>query len=199
MNFSHAGTVDLSALRRLAANDKYGLGLKGTSPQGRDYGKKVTDLTKSIAELQGFYIWGQYAQKGLWKTVYLGKAGFGRTASLRARIKEELKDERPLIWCGSHTGLDEDAVIALWYGSYPPHQGAINHVNRALRKKESTYIIWVATANIDNADVKIIEADLIETLNPWANVHRPTPRSDLQETTVEVIQHFKTEIHRHRG
>lgn len=197
----HADTLPLTELLDSGAQDKGGKGLHGNSPCGRDYGKLVTRLAQSIADLQGLYIWGYYESNGLWRTIYLGKAGLGRTASLRARITEELKDERALIWRGKHSGLDDEALERLWLGHYPPSPGSKaseNHVKRALSKAGSTHIIWVATPEIDNGHVARIEADLIESLNPSANVQRPAPTSGLQEMTVSVIQRFKAEMHRHR-
>lgn len=197
----HADTLPLTELLDSGAQDKGGKGLHGNSPCGRDYGKLVTRLAQSIADLQGLYIWGYYESNGLWRTIYLGKAGLGRTASLRARITEELKEERALIWRGKHSGLDDEALERLWPGHYPPSPGSKaseNHVKRALSKAGSTHIIWVATPEIDNGHVARIEADLIETLNPSANVQRPAPTSGLQEMTVSVIQRFKAEMHRYR-
>ncbi|OQX08757.1 MAG: hypothetical protein BWK73_24605 [Thiothrix lacustris] len=125
----------------------------------------------------------------------MGKAGFGKTASLRARITEELKDERAFIWCGNHTGLDDIAVKNIWQQFYPPNSNAAeNHINRALKKQETTHIIWVATPHINNSKVSKIEADLIETLNPITNAQRPTPTSSLQDVTIDVIKLLKNEI-----
>lgn len=194
-------TLILSDLLRFAAEDAAGEALHGNSKKGREYGKLVTLVTQSIAQTQGFYIWGKY-EKRFWHSIYLGKAGFGKTASLQARIREELKDERLCIWCGNHTGLDDRQVRAIWHGAYPSarpeSQAGINHANRAVRKQGTTHIIWVATPAIDNADVHKIEADLIEMLNPVGNIRRPIPCATLQEATVEAIRLFKAEIHRYR-
>lgn len=196
----HSGTIDLSELLHFAAQDVAGVALQGKSKEGREYGKLVIRATESIAQSQGFYIWGKYENR-FWHSIYLGKAGFGKTASLQARIIEELKDERLCVWCGNHTGMDESQVRAIWHGTYSPspeHRAGINHAKRAVRKQGTTHIIWVATSAIDNADVNKIEADLIEMLNPSGNIRRPVPCATLQATTVEAIRMFKAEIHRHR-
>ena len=41
---------------------------------------------------------------------------------------------------------------------------------RALNKKDSTHIAWVADPDLTDEAVEDIEADLIETLNPRANI-----------------------------
>jgi hypothetical protein len=73
----HADTLPLTELLDFAAQDKDGKCLHGNGPCGRDYGKLVTRLAQSIADLQGLYIWGYYESNGLWRTIYLGKAGLG--------------------------------------------------------------------------------------------------------------------------
>ena len=80
----HAGTLNLSTLYALASKNVSGDAMHGNSVSGREYGKIVVNTTQTISELQGFYIWGKYESSRLWRTIYLGKAGFGKTASLRA-------------------------------------------------------------------------------------------------------------------
>jgi len=196
-----SATVNLDPLFQFTSNNLDGSGMHGQSSVGRLYGKTVSELATKIANSQGFYIWGRYESTRLWRTIYLGKAGFGKTASLRARITEELKDERAFVWCGDHTGLQREDCKRIWQRYYPPissSQAPENHINRALRKSGTTHIVWVSISDMDNNNVRLVEADLIETMNPIANFHRPAPTSDLQQITVEVIRAMKAEIHRHR-
>ena len=90
--------VSLQLLYRFLKANHDEAGYAGRSPEGRRYAAIATRLCQTIAAAQGFYLWGRYERNGLWQNVYLGKAGFGRTAHLRARILEELKDERACIW-----------------------------------------------------------------------------------------------------
>ena len=57
----------------------------------RYYANECRKLTDIIAEARGVYLWGRYDKKGLWRNIYLGFAGEGKTACLRARFNEELR------------------------------------------------------------------------------------------------------------
>jgi hypothetical protein len=73
------------------------------------------------------------------------------------------------------------------------------HWERSFRKAGTTHIVWVTDSDLSNAAVANIESDLIETLNPSANVKRPIPPVSLQRHTREVIGHFRRAIHGERG
>jgi hypothetical protein len=149
-------------------------------------------------DCQGFYAWGFYEKSGLWRTIYVGKAGFGKTASLKARITEELKDERAFVWCGKHTGLNRDDCKKIWQSYYPASTVSKvpeNHIERSLRKIYTTHIVWAIVPNLSNDNVRLVEADLIETLNPSANFQRSAPHYGFLDTTIDVIRAFKQRIH----
>jgi len=191
--------LDLNKLLHHVAADADMLGLKGSSPEGRSYGKLVGQEVSVLPELPGFYIWGKYENKGLWRTIYLGKAGIGKSTHLRARIAEELRDERIAVWCRTDNDTDRKKVIEAWLGEYASEAG-LRHARRAALKSGATHIVAVAMDQVDyqNEDILAIEADLIETMNPIANRNRPRPQSSLQRQTIEVIRHFKDAIHRAR-
>ena len=94
------GVVSLEILYRFVEEHKDGVPLRiERTPLGKQYCKLCEDLTNSVVEAQGFYLWGRYDKKGLWYNVYLGMAGYRENKkNLRKRILEELKDERPAIW-----------------------------------------------------------------------------------------------------
>ncbi len=195
-----SGKIILTPLYEHALADPEGHSLRGASSIGRDYGRKATELTKSIPVMHGFYLWGKYEKNGLWRTIYLGKAGYGKTTSLQARIREELKDERVFVWAGLHPGLSDEDLLRIGEKHYPSmwHKYR-SHFTRALQKAGTTHIIWAVTKGIRNDEVTKIEADLIETMNPVANVQRPAPVSGLQEKTIEIIKLLKHQIHGSRG
>ena len=72
-------------------------------------------------------------------------------------------------------------------------------MTRALGKTGSTHIAWVANRDLENAEVQDIESDLIETLNPRANISHPVPGVILQKHTKEIIAAFRSLIHEHRS
>lgn len=119
----------------------------------------------------------------------------GKTASLQARITEELKDERLFLW--SKNDKDDDKLYQIVEEYYP--RGYKNECKRACNKRGTTNIIWVSTPNIGDNKLLTVEADLIETLNPFANVQRPGPNSELQNLTVDIIGLMKHQIHKHRS
>src|SRR6266567_9351063 len=46
---------------------------------------------------------------------------------------------------------------------------------RPLLKAGTTEIIWVPAPKLSDPEILMVEADLIEALNPSANLSRPTP------------------------
>ncbi len=198
---SNSGTLNLKPLYELAA--KLGpQGLLGRSTEGREYGKAVKESTSIIPTTQGIYIWGYYQSNKLWRTVYLGKAGFGGSSNLNLRIDEELRDERPFLWVGKQTRMSLDEVKLEWLrlgGKNGIHtKAAVNHVDRALRKDKTTHIHWVAMPETDNHSILKIEADLVEVMNPIANVHRPAPSHDISATAIDVLKEFRALINNNR-
>jgi len=172
-------------------------GLERGSPVRRGYGLTAKRICAEIAPAQGFYLWGRYENNGLWQNIYLGKAGFGKTAHLRARILEELKDERVCIW---RAFVSEETLVKAGEKNHGTMWRIYqSHMTRSLKKTGTTHIAWVADPDhLEDAAVKNIESDLIETLNPRANISRPVPPVSLQKHTKEIIAEFRSLIHAHR-
>lgn len=191
-----SGILSLQPIYKFLKLNHDKIGLYGKSPEGRAYGAEVAKICQDIAATQGFYLWGRYERNGLWRNIYLGKAGFGRTAHLRARIQEELKDERACIW---HAFVSVRSMEAAGERNYPRmwHQYK-KYTHRALKKTGATHIVWVADPDLDNSQVQNIESDLIETLNPSANMLRPVPPVTLRECTKAIIGEFRELIHKGR-
>lgn len=173
------------------------LRLSGRQAPGRTYTRKCDEITARLPETQGFYLWGCYDAKGLWKNIYLGKAGLGKAANLKKRIREELKDERCFAWrpfCTKQELLEVgEKIHSNMWRKYK------RYWERALLKQATTHIVWVSTPTVSNKDVLRIEADLIESLNPSANIRRPAPPKDLQGDTRDVFGLFRQKIHEERG
>ena len=194
------GTICLEPLYEIVSNDTKGLAIKGESQEGRAYGKQASLITNSINENQGLYLWGKYTDSGAWRSIYLGKSNTGKTSNLRARILEELKDERLFLWW-RRTYFSENVFLDLYkdhYDNFTPKSE--NNFYRSIKKWGTTHIIWVSfdDDDIGYSDIKILESDLIEILNPIVNDQRPPPENNLAVISVEIIKHLRDEIHRNR-
>jgi hypothetical protein len=189
-----SGVVPLLDLYEHVKGDKAGEGLRGASKAGRAYNVVAQRLAQDIATWQGFYLWGAYDDKCRWVNIYLGKAGYGKIANLRARVLEELKDERSFAW---RTVLTEDELLKIGEQYYPAMWEKQYRTDRFrhFRKAGTTHIVWVATPDLDNQNVGGVESDLIETLNPAANISRPTPQAQIKESTWVVLGALRHQIH----
>jgi len=192
----NSGYISLAKLYKFVSDDPTAKALYGKSTEGLTLGRLAREISNNIDEEHGFYLWGSYETNGLWRNIYLGKAGHGKTTCLRARICEELKDERVFLW---YNGDNHDLLYSRGKEFYPKmwHKYSIEW-KRSFRKAGTSHILWVTTPELDNKEVTSVEADLIERLNPIANTQRPAPTSALRANTAKVISHFKTLIHENR-
>lgn len=200
MKIINSGIIELNNLYAFAEADRGGNGLHANSKTGRKFGKECSDLVHKVSEHGGFYIWGMYDSNCSWKNIYIGKAGFKKSTSLKARILEELKDERQFFW---RTVLSENSLLEKCEEYYPEMKKVyINHWQRSLQKFNSTHVIWVAidkenTSHVENLILQI-ESDLIETMNPTANIKRPKPIDTFIPNTIEVVNYIKQHIRDNR-
>ncbi len=191
-----SGMISLRNLYDLIRSDASHEGLIAGSLARRCYGQLAAEECSKIAAEKGFYLWGRYDQNGLWRNIYLGKAGFGKTAMLRARIVEELKDERTCLWRAFvPVDLLLETVKANHRSMWKKYQV---HMERSLKKAGVTHIVWVSCQELSNEEVREVESDLIETLNPRANVSRPVPPTSLQKHTKRIVAQFRAVIHENR-
>ncbi|MBM3792233.1 MAG: hypothetical protein FJW35_18045 [Acidobacteria bacterium] len=191
-----SGLISVGPLYDLIRSNPDPKGLLLGSPMRRRYGSVAKIICAAIAQAQGFYLWGRYEANGLWRNTYIGKAGFGKTAHLRGRILEELKDERACIW---RAFVSERMLREAGKRNHPTMWHVYKqHMARALKKTGTTHIAWVADPNLPKSAVQNIESDLIEILNPAANVLRPVPPVSLQKHTKEIIAALRAQIHTYR-
>jgi hypothetical protein len=72
-------------------------------------------------------------------------------------------------------------------------------VQRALRKAGSTHIFWVATPYLSEKNIKLVEKDLIEAMNPTGNRARNKPLPTLQQQAGEIFETFRVMIHHEKN
>jgi hypothetical protein len=110
---------------------------------------------------------------------------------------EELKDERACVW---RAFVSEETLREAGKRNHPTmwHKYQSN-MARALKKAGATHIAWVADPDLPKSAVTNVESDLIETLNPRANILRPVPPPvTLQGHTKEIVAELRSLIHAHR-
>lgn len=74
-----------------------------------------------------------------------------------------------------------------------------NYFKRWLRKKNTRYIIWVSDSSWDSKFLKLIESDLIETLNPLVNNQRPAPpQNTYYKESLSFIREIKKQVYKNR-
>lgn len=168
--------------------------LAGKNAPGKAYTSVCSEIVEGIPDTQGFYLWGTFERNKFWRNIYLGKAGTGQNAKLQKRIREELKDERAFAFRAFFSPSSiEEIRKEIHQDKYQKEWG------RSVRKKGTTYIVWVSTPHIkDEKDVRRIEADLIESMNPIANIERHAPPHSLQSDTREIFGLFRARIHEQR-
>jgi hypothetical protein len=184
-----AGLVDLKPIYQVVrANPTcYDFSERPKIPR---YRKQAEQVVAQVPDLKGVYLWGKYDRRCYWSSIYFGLAGLGKTKyRLKSRLLEELMDEKSCFWriCRSKKHIikaRDDGQKAR---------------RRAVRKRGATHIIWVATPKLRKRQVREVEADLIEALNPVANVVRATPPSHIQKDATAIYNAFRKVIHTHRG
>jgi hypothetical protein len=166
----------------------------------KEYRRAAAALTVSIDEVPGFYVWGHFDRRLYWHSTYLGKSGLGKTTHLRARIYEELIDERVFAWRLVHSEQEVLNICSKVFAARPVYQRLTavyeRAWKRAMQKYGATHIIWVtAPATLAAGNVLRVEADLIEALNPSKNIQRPTPPDSVQAEATEMFQGLRSTIH----
>ena len=69
---------------------------------------------------------------------------------------------------------------------------------RPLLKAGTIEIIWVPAPKLSDPEILMVEADLIEALNPSANLSRPTPVRLVQSHATTVFSQLREIIHKNR-
>lgn len=203
----NSGIVNLESIRALTATDTTFEGLTGRSPLHKQLSKLSSEVVTDVAQQQGIYLWGRYERNNLWTNIYFGKAGFGKTAHLQARLLEELRDERTFSYLDvdlntEHLENRKNEILTHCQKVSNPRMWPQykNNINRHMHKAGATHIAWVSTPMFNNSEVRELESDLIESLNPTANMMRPAPpiADSMQTNTKNVFHELRARIHQSR-
>jgi hypothetical protein len=203
----NSGIVSIVEINALSNADLAFEGLVTRSPLQKKISAVTSAAVVEVPKTQGVYLWGRYEKNNLWTNIYFGKAGFGKTASLQARILEELRDERIFAYLDVDTSTEKIAerkakLLAHCKEQANPRMWETysKHMHRHFHKAGTTHIVWVSAPNIHNDEVREIESDLIESLNPRANIMRPAPPTTegMQANTKDVFYALRTQIHQSR-
>lgn len=150
-----------------------------------DYGALVRSVVGQVPDDKpGWYLWGRFNSIGYWETIYFGKAGKKKTSSLRARIREELLDERAAIW-------------ASVYGIEPiqrQHESLYaNGDQRQYRKMNAHFIAWISAMPLEETEIEIEEKVLIALYRPTMNIRRAEYPPHTQHTDA-ILRAIDSEI-----
>lgn len=168
--------------------------LNPRTPLGGEFHRLCDSLASAIDDAPGFYLWGYYDKRKYWHSIYLGMAGFGKHARLRRRILDELKEEKCCFWL---TVRNPDQLQAIREKIYRGKYGL--QWKRAMEKEGATHIAWVPAPHLADQDIRPVEADLIEALDPRANVQRPIPQSSVQKEATRVFEQLRLAVHTGRA
>jgi hypothetical protein len=161
--------------------------VSGKDGDMREYTKLVNKLVESIPTQAGWYNWGRVNDVGFWETVYLGKSGNKKTSSLKARIKEEILDERGAFWATVYgTEPTERQYQKINKGKYGPG-------TRAYRKRNIHFVIWLSAEGASEEEIREEEKVLIALYRPAINIQRVSYPPHTPHTE-EVLKLFDNEI-----
>lgn len=145
-------------------------------------------LVKSVADIPGWYAWIQVGADSR-KVVYIGQSQTRKTASLRARLKEEFLDEFVALWA---TIWDPDEVVKTLDGKYAGKY--TTPIKRSVRKAGSTHIVWFGQKGLSDQELDVIEHALIAKYNPPANKQTRTHSTSFPQLLEDAVITLQVEI-----
>jgi len=139
------------------------------------YKKLVLDLLTNVPKDPGWYAW--FKRSNVPPPIYIGQSSIGKTSSLNARLEEELLEEYVAFW----SFVDDTAADKL----KAKYGGKYSQV-RAMKKRGSDSIVWIAFPSARRGTLDIIEHKLIWDLKPSANNDRRDYSDIVHENYNEV-------------
>ncbi len=143
----------------------------------RRYGQIVEGLLQPVPDDPGWYCW---ADKD--RPVYIGKSAKRKTSSLRARLGEELLDERAAFWA---TVFDREKVIRRHVTKYRGKYEGVTR--RAVEKRGADRLFWIACRGVTEGELDVVEQKLIWIFRPRAN----KDRRDYSKVNVDLFPHVE--------
>ncbi len=159
------------------------------------YSDKVRGLIKDVpTDCGGWYLWGKFNDVGWWETVYLGKAGKRKVASLRSRLSDELKWEAICFWASVYGREDTLKQFTKRYkGKFDSGS------TRSLRKMGAQFVIWISSEReISEDEISRQEKILIRIFRPTHNALRGK-HIDPDGLTRQIEHQIEQELTRMRG
>jgi hypothetical protein len=182
MNMMTTGSFSLQPLfdyvktvPRLPKRDKLDWSIYG------QYQQAGIALIKNVPNLPGWYLWAR--PKGARPEVYVGKSEEGLNNRFIDRFNQEYTIFWEAVW-GEHPFI-EDA-----YEMFPQPRYR-KDIDNYRGKSISTDILWVAKDVLEPGEGEQVERQLIQNLNPSANLMRPKPDGRFPQTAVEVANLFR--------
>ena len=191
-----SGIIELNKLYELNRKSRQFEILNTKSEAGKVFKKIKSEITSGVPEKPGFYLWGQFNKDRFWTNIYLGKAGAGKITSLKYRIMDELGEERAFVIQGKMTDELDNVCRQIFPSKWDESYKRV--YKRAVRKHKANYIAWTEFNTTGNENIEEIENDLIETINPEANIKRVTPPTHLRDETNRILKELRHQIHEQR-
>jgi hypothetical protein len=150
-------------------------------------------LVNGVDDVPGWYAWLE--PKGLNLTiVYIGQSQTRKTASLRARIREEFLDEFVALWATIWDAASVvDTLDRKYGGKYT------TPIKRAARKAGADRIIWFGKPGLSDQQLDVIEHALIAKYDPRANRQKRTHTVSMPELLEEAVLALQSQMHRSGG
>jgi hypothetical protein len=181
-----SGHFNLFPLLAFVATEKHlpHFGGKDEKVKTTEYAMAVDRLLNdaSVPRSGGWYLWGRFNDAAWWEPIYIGMTTKGKTADLRTRLRDELREESQAIFAAVY---GRDAVMSAAREQYAQHvkKGYTDYfrkgegVQRSLRKTEARFVIWVAT-DLKDQGIDDIEDRLIHLYRPAFNARRRKIRQE---------------------
>ena len=158
-------------------------GFCGKSPEGRKYGKILTEKVASIPNaLSGIYSLGKFDNNRKWHDV-----SWHYSTVLRSGIREKLSDDRAFIY---RSFLDEGLILDRV--KICDYEKFLDNILGALKLKGTTYLLWAKLpGGLGHRELRQLKAQLI-SMEDGQNAYEEW-RRDAEEITYSFARLIELE------